>query len=78
MHFHITRSSIAFLKKKVIFLCQAINQLNKIEWRHCGGEMNIAREILSPLTPGGNRTLPGGQGFLSRRGRGREMNRAEA
>ena len=51
------------------------DQLKKLEWRHCGGERKIAREILNPLTPGGNRTLRGGQGFLFRRGRG--MNRAE-
>jgi hypothetical protein len=53
------------------------DQLKKLEWRHCGGEKKIAREILNPLTPGGNRTLRGGQGFLFRKGRGREMNRAE-
>jgi hypothetical protein len=32
---------------------------------------------LKSINSGGNRTLPGGQGFLFRRGRGREMNRAE-
>ena len=77
MHFPITQSSMAFLKIKVMLLSLALDQLKKLEWRHCGGERKIAREILNPLTPGGNRTLRGGQGFLFRRGRGREMNRAE-
>ena len=26
------------------------DQLKKLEWRHCGGERKIAREILNPLT----------------------------
>jgi hypothetical protein len=43
MHFHITRCSLAFLKKKVIFLCKAMDQLKILEWRHCGGERKIAR-----------------------------------
>ena len=77
MHFPITQSSMAFLKIKVMLLSLALDQLKKLEWRHCGGERKIAREILNPLTLGGNRTLRGGQGFLFRRGRGREMNRAE-
>ena len=77
MHFPITQSSMAFLKIKVMLLSLALDQLKKLEWRHCGGERKIAREILNPLTLGGNRTLHGGQGFLFRRGRGREMNRAE-
>ena len=77
MHFPITQSSMAFLKIKVMLLSLALDQLKKLEWRHCGGERKIAREILNPLTPGGNRTLRGGLGFLFRRGRGREMNRAE-
>ncbi len=65
MHFQITRSSIAFLKKKVIFLCKAIDQLKELEWRHCGGERKIAQDILNPLTPGGNRTLRGGRSPFS-------------
>ncbi len=67
---------MAFLKIKVM-LSLALDQLKKLEWRHCDGERKIARQILNPLTLGGNRTLFGGQGFLFRRGRGREMNRAE-
>ena len=35
------------------------DQLKKLEWRHCGGERKIAREILNPLTQGGNRTSNG-------------------
>ncbi len=77
MHFPITQSSMAFLKIKVMLLSLALDQLKKLEWRHCGGERKIGREILNPLTLGGNRTLRGGQGFLFRRDRGREMNRAE-
>ena len=52
-----------------MLLSLALDQLKKLEWRHCGGERKIAREILNPLTLGGNRTLRGGQGFLFRRGR---------
>ncbi len=77
MHFPITQSSMAVLKIKVMLLSLALDQLKKLEWRHCGGERKIAREILNPLTLGGYRTLRGGQGFLFRRGGGREMNRAE-
>ena len=54
------------------------DQLKKLEWRHCGGERKIAREILNPLTPGGNRTLRGGQVFLFRRGMGRGRGRSRA
>ncbi len=77
MHFPVTQSSMAFLKIKVMLLSFALDQLKKLEWRHCGGERKIAREILNPLTLGGNRILHGGQGFLFRRDRGRGMNRAE-
>jgi hypothetical protein len=59
---------MAFLKIKVMLLSLALDQLKKLEWRHCGGERKIAQEILNPLTLGGNRTLRGGQGFLFRRG----------
>jgi hypothetical protein len=49
MHFPITQSSMAFLKIKVMLLSLALDQLKKLEWRHCGGERKIAREILNPL-----------------------------
>ena len=39
MHFHITRSSIAFFEEKSnIFMLGYRDQLKKLEWRHCGGE----------------------------------------
>ena len=74
---HNTVFNSFFEEKSNIFMLGYRDQLKKLEWRHCGGERKIAREILNPLTLGGNRTLRGGQGFLFRRGRGREMNRAE-